>query len=162
MQKSLYEASMPSAKIRIPRSRSNLTLVKERNHSQVDIWVIPACFLRHNGLARVRRVAKSMKMKVERVTWLAKVNYGDKEGYGHRELVAIGKAMVANVPGLKCAWIHPRIPTRSCLPRPTNISAVPFQPLSISASVSCCASFRTRSRARASSPRPRVTETGTS
>ena len=88
--------------------------MKERNHSQVDIWVIPACFLRHNGLARVRRVAKSMKMKVERVTWLAKVNYGDKEGYGHRELVAIGRAMVANVPGLKCAWIHPRIPTRSC------------------------------------------------
>ena len=41
----------------------------------MDIWVIPACFLRHNGLARIRRVAKSMKIKVERVTWLAKGQY---------------------------------------------------------------------------------------
>ena len=77
----------------------------------MDIWVIPACFLRHSGLQRIRRVAKSMKVKVERVTWLAKVNYRDGEGYGHRELIEIGKAMVANVPGLKCAWVHPRIST---------------------------------------------------
>ena len=62
-------------------------MVKKRNHSAVDIWVIPACFLRHSGLARIRRVAKSMKMKVERVTWLAKINYRGGEGYGHRDSV---------------------------------------------------------------------------
>ena len=41
-----------------------------------------------------------------------KINYRDGEGYGHKELIEIGKAMVANVAGLKCAWVHPRISTR--------------------------------------------------
>ena len=40
-----------------------------------------------------------------------KINYRDGEGYGHKELIEIGKAMVANVAGLKCAWVHPRIST---------------------------------------------------
>ena len=48
-----------------------------------------------------------------------KINYRGGEGYGHRELIEIAKAMVANVAGLKCAWVHPRISTRWLLLKKT-------------------------------------------
>ena len=35
-----------------------------RNHSHIDIWVQPACFLRHNGISRIHRVARSIKLQV--------------------------------------------------------------------------------------------------
>lgn len=86
--------------------------VKTRNHSHVDLWVEPYCFLRHNGISRIHRVAKSMGMQVEHVRWLAKVNFNFSEQYQLPELMQIARSMVKNVPGIRCSWIHPRIESR--------------------------------------------------
>ena len=53
-----------------------------------------------------------MKMSVERIRWLAKVNFNESEQYQLPELIQIGRALVKNVPGIQCTWIHPRIESR--------------------------------------------------
>jgi len=83
--------------------------IKRKNHSHVDIWVEPACFLRHHGISRIHRVAKSMKLSVDHTRWLAKLNFEDSEQYQIPELMQIGRTMVKSVPGIRCTWIHPRI-----------------------------------------------------
>ena len=88
---------------------TNLTLAKSRNQSHVDIWVEPRCFLRHHGISRIHRVSKSMKLTVKQIRWLAKINYGQVEGYGPREVIEISKSMASSVPGILCAWVHPDI-----------------------------------------------------
>ena len=88
---------------------SNLTVAKTRNLSHVDIWLVkPKCFIRHNGIARIHRVAKSLKTNIDHLRWLAKVNFDDEERYGPREVMEIGKAM-AKVTGVQCTWMHPGI-----------------------------------------------------
>ena len=86
--------------------------IKRKNHSHVDIWVEPACFLRHHGISRIHRVAKSMKLSVDHTRWLAKLNFEDSEQYQIPELMQIGRTMVKSVPGIRCTWIHPRIESR--------------------------------------------------
>lgn len=88
--------------------RSNITEIKVRNQSHVDLWVYPKCFLRHHGISRIHRVAKTMRITVKHIRWLAKVNYGEDEGYGPRELIEIATGMT-QVQGIFCAWLHPRI-----------------------------------------------------
>ena len=90
----------------------NLTLSKARNSSQIDLWVEPKCFLRHNGVSRIHRVARGMKLEVQDMKWMAKINYLEMEGYGPREVVEIAKQMSASVRGIACAWVHPDIETR--------------------------------------------------
>jgi hypothetical protein len=89
----------------------NLTEWRARNRSQVDIWVTPECFVRNNGVERVHRVARVLKMQVANVRWLAKINFAQEEGYGPKELVEVGKALI-KIAGLQCAWIHPYINSR--------------------------------------------------
>ena len=96
-------------------SLRDLKHLKTRNHSHVDIWVEPKCFLRHHGPSRIHRVAKSMKMSVEHIRWLAKITYRPQERYGLPELMQIGKVLTQNVPGISCTWIHPRIESRYVL-----------------------------------------------
>lgn len=99
---------------RVPHSRhvvrANLTEAKVRNVSHVDLWVWPKCFLRHHGISRIHRVARSMKMGVDHIRWLAKVNYGKEEGYGPRELIEIAKE-ISKVTGVRCSWVHPPVPS---------------------------------------------------
>ena len=90
----------------------NLTLSKARNNSQIDLWVIPKCFLRHNGISRIHRIARTMKLEVQHLRWLAKVNYLEMEGYGPREVVEIAKQLSESVEGISCSWVHPDIETR--------------------------------------------------
>ena len=92
----------------------DLRHLKTRNHSHVDIWVKPECFLRHNGPSRIHRVskAKTMRLKVTHIRWLAKITYMPEERYGLPELMEISKTLVQEVPGLSCSWIHPRIESR--------------------------------------------------
>ena len=90
----------------------NLTLSKARNNSQIDLWVIPKCFLRHNGISRIHRIARTMKLEVSRLNWLAKINYLELEGYGPREAVEISKELTGSVDGIACSWVHPDIETR--------------------------------------------------
>ena len=52
-----------------------------------------------------------MKLSVEHLRWMAKINYAHEESYGVKELIEIGKAMTGSVAGIQCAWIHPRIPS---------------------------------------------------
>eukprot|EP00094_Tigriopus_californicus_P000990 TCALIF_00958-PA protein Name:"Protein of unknown function" AED:0.30 eAED:0.30 QI:77/1/0/1/1/0.5/2/0/489 len=94
--------------------RSNITQIKVRNQSQVDLWVYPKCFLRHHGISRIHRVARTMRINVKHIRWLAKVNYGQDEGYGPRELIEIATGMT-QVQGILCAWLHPRIESTSSL-----------------------------------------------
>ena len=90
--------------------RSNLTVSKERTRSQVDIWVVAPCFLRHHGVSRIHRVAKTMKLQVKQMRWLAKINYSPTgQSYGPREVVEIAKTMASSVPGISCAWVHPNV-----------------------------------------------------
>ena len=86
--------------------------IKRKNHSHVDIWVYPPCFLRHHGISRIHRVAKSMSLSVEHTRWLAKINFDENEQYQVPELMQVGRSMVRNVPGIRCTWIHPRIESR--------------------------------------------------
>ena len=86
--------------------------LKTRNHSHVDIWVKPECFLRHHGPSRIHRVTKSMKMSVHHIRWLAKITYMPQEKYGLPELMQISKVLATDVPGIRCTWIHPRIESR--------------------------------------------------
>ena len=90
----------------------NLTISKARNSSQIDLWVEPKCFLRHNGVSRIHRVARAMKLQVQQLRWLAKINYLEMEGYGPREVVEIAKQLTTDVDGIACAWVHPGIETR--------------------------------------------------
>ncbi len=75
----------------------------------MDIWLTkPRCFLRHNGVSRIHRVAKSLKTSISHLRWLAKVTFDEKEDYGPREVMEVAKAM-AKVPGVQCAWLHPPV-----------------------------------------------------
>jgi hypothetical protein len=56
-------------------------------------------------------VAKSIKLQVHYLRWLAKINYEPEEYYGPRELTEISKVMTT-VPGIQCAWVHPQIDNR--------------------------------------------------
>jgi hypothetical protein len=56
-------------------------------------------------------VAKSIKLQVHYLRWLAKINYDPVESYGPRELAEISKTMTT-VPGIQCAWVHPEIESR--------------------------------------------------
>ena len=51
-------------------------------------------------------------MSVIKIHWVAKINYNDSENYKSPELMQIGRALVKDVPGIKCTWIHPRIESR--------------------------------------------------
>lgn len=73
--------------------------------------VTPSCFLRHNGISRIHRVAKSIKLNVHYLRWMAKINYEETEMYGTRELIEISKSMTS-VSGIQCAWVHPLIDSR--------------------------------------------------
>ena len=75
----------------------NMSLSKARNNSQIDLWVIPKCFLRHNGISRIHRIARTMKLEVQHLRWLAKINYLEMEGYGPREVVEIAKQLTESV-----------------------------------------------------------------
>lgn len=90
---------------------ANLTVAKEKKVSVVDIWVVPQCFLRHNGMTRVHRVAKSLKIYIEFIRWMAKLNFAPEEQYSANELIEIGKRLT-KLPGIQCAWIHPPIDSR--------------------------------------------------
>ena len=100
--------------------------LKRRHQSHVDIWVEPSCFLRHNGVSRVHRVAKSLGMSVVRMNWIAKINYKSSENYKSPELMQIGRQLVKNVPGIKCTWIHPKIESRYVLPFFSITGKVPW------------------------------------
>ena len=56
-------------------------------------------------------MARSIKLQVHYLRWLAKINYEAIEAYGPRELAEISKAMTT-VPGIQCAWVHPTIESR--------------------------------------------------
>ncbi len=88
---------------------SNLTVAKVRDESAVDIWLTkPKCFLRHNGVARIHRVAKSLKANVAQLRWLAKITFDDAENYDPREVMEIAKSM-SKITGVQCAWLHPPV-----------------------------------------------------
>ena len=53
-----------------------------------------------------------MKMNVDHIRWLAKINYDQQEKYQIPELMQIGRSVVKDVPGIRCSWIHPRIEPR--------------------------------------------------
>ena len=90
----------------------NLTLSKARNSTQIDLWVIPKCFLRHNGISRIHRIARTMKLEVQTLRWMAKLNYLEMDSYGPREAVEIAKQLTESVDGIACSWVHPDIETR--------------------------------------------------
>ena len=52
-----------------------------------------------------------MKLQVEHLRWMAKINYAHEESYGVKELVEIGKELTSSVAGVQCAWVHPRMPS---------------------------------------------------
>lgn len=92
--------------------RHGLNATKSMISSHVDLWVEPRCFLKHHGVSRIHRVSRSMKMTVDHIRWLAKVNYKDSEGYGPMEMLEIAKTMASSVEGIACAWVHPKIESR--------------------------------------------------
>ena len=53
----------------------NLTYKSSRNMSSLDIWVEPHCFIRNNGISRIYRITRALKMHVYNLRWLAKINY---------------------------------------------------------------------------------------
>uniref|UniRef100_A0A0K2SZH6 Uncharacterized protein n=1 Tax=Lepeophtheirus salmonis TaxID=72036 RepID=A0A0K2SZH6_LEPSM len=87
--------------------RTNLSLARRKTQSHLDIWVEPVCFLKHNGIARIYRISKTLKLDVEHLRWLAKINYKENENYHERELIELSKKM-SQVKGIQCAWLHPR------------------------------------------------------
>jgi len=91
---------------------SNLSDVKVRNRSSVDVWLIkPRCFIRHHGVQRIQRVANALKLKIARLHWLAKINFDEEEAYGPREIMEVGRALT-KVTGVQCSWLHPPLPSR--------------------------------------------------
>jgi hypothetical protein len=49
-------------------------------------------------------------MSVSHIRWLAKINY--QSSYNLPELMQIGRALVQEVPGIRCSWLHPKTESR--------------------------------------------------
>lgn len=75
--------------------------------SCIDIWVEPICFLRNHGVSRIYRITRSLKMHIYNLRWLAKLNFNPDVSFEFRELRQFGK-FLTDLPGLQCAWVHPR------------------------------------------------------
>ncbi|QQP39487.1 Uncharacterized protein FKW44_020381 [Caligus rogercresseyi] len=61
---------------------NNLSLARRKTRSCLDIWVEPVCFLKHNGIARIYRISKTLKFE-------------------ERELIELSKKM-SKVSGIQC------------------------------------------------------------
>ena len=53
------------------------------------------------------RITRSLKMHIYNLRWLAKLTFDPSVGFEFRELRQYGK-FLTELPGLACAWVHPR------------------------------------------------------
>jgi len=79
---------------------------RSKNSSSLDLWVEPVCFLKNNGISRIYRITRSLKMHVYTLRWLAKLNFQEDTTYQFRELRQFGK-FLTQLPGIDCTWVHP-------------------------------------------------------
>jgi len=84
----------------------NFHFTRSKNSSALDLWVEPVCFLKNNGISRIYRITRSLKMHIYNLRWLAKLNFKDEVDYEFRELRQFGK-FLTQLPGIDCAWVHP-------------------------------------------------------
>lgn len=84
----------------------NFHYTRSKNSSSLDLWVEPVCFLKNNGISRIYRITRSLKMHVYNIRWLAKLNFKTAVPWEFKELRQFGK-FLTQLPGIDCAWVHP-------------------------------------------------------
>ena len=85
---------------------ANLFSTKSRSVKNIQVsscWMDDRCQVNNNYF----RITRSLKMHIYNLRWLAKLNFNPDVSFEFRELRQFGK-FLTDLPGLQCAWVHPR------------------------------------------------------